>query len=88
MATYQFRYKETQFPDIKLGKIVAENEQMAVWFSWRDAPQWCYMEKETDGHFLIWQTNYTDAFQDWLDENLHDYDSLEATFTNEMEKTK
>jgi len=88
MATYQFHYKDTQFPDIKINKILAENKQMAFWFSWRDAPQWCYMELEDDGHFLIWQTNYTDAFQDWLDENLHDYDSLEATFTNEMEKAK
>lgn len=88
MATYQFRNKETPLPDIKLGKIIAVDEQMSVWFSWRDTPQWCYMEKENDGHFLIWQTNYTDAFQDWLDENLHDYDSLEATFTNELEKVK
>lgn len=88
MATYQFHYKDTQFPDIKLGKIIADTDRMSVWFSWRDAPQWCYMEKETDGHFLIWQTNYTDTFQDWLDENLHEYDSLEATFTNELEKVK
>lgn len=88
MKTLLFSNKKTQFPGIELSKIVAEDEQMAVWFSWRGKPQWCYMELEDDGHFLIWQTNYTERFQLWLDENLCDYDSLEATFVNEMENAK
>jgi hypothetical protein len=33
-----------------------------------------------DGYWLITETTYTDEFQEWLDEYLDEYDSLEYMF--------
>jgi hypothetical protein len=38
------------------------------------------MEIQDDGHYLITDTNYTEEFESWLDENLENYDSLESMF--------
>jgi hypothetical protein len=67
-------------PDVVLHKFEDVNAERFVSFEWRGADQWLKMEIQDDGHYLIIDTNYTEEFQSWLDENLENYDSLESMF--------
>lgn len=68
-------------PDVEV-RIIDDFDDKTknVWFSWRGDRQFLKMEIQDDGHFLITDTEYTEGFQAWLDENLADYDSLESMF--------
>lgn len=57
----------------------------SVWFEWRGVSQFAEMTWESNGGWLITQTNYSEAFSEWLDENLNDFDSLESLFGVEVE---
>jgi hypothetical protein len=67
-------------PDVVLHKFEDVNAERFVSFEWRGADQWLKMEIQDDGHYLITDTNYTEEFESWLDENLENYDSLESMF--------
>jgi hypothetical protein len=68
-------------PDVKLTKVEGDRTERRVWFLWRGTPQWLEMTTETDGYWLVINTEYTDEFQEWLDEELDGYDSLESMFS-------
>jgi hypothetical protein len=70
-------------PDIELVKVSGNFTDRSVWFLWRKAEQFVFMTKDNeydDSFWLITDTEYTKDFQDFLDEKLEDYDSLEAMF--------
>jgi hypothetical protein len=71
-------------PDVEV-KIVDEYDEgkKSIWFFWRGKQQWLELSKDNsynDGNWLITDTEYTPDFQEWLDENLENYDSLESLF--------
>lgn len=68
-------------PDVKMTKVEGDRTERRVWFLWRGKPQWLEMTTQYDGFWLISDTKYTDEFQEWLDENLDGYDSLESMFS-------
>lgn len=68
-------------PDVKLTKVEGDRTERRVWFLWRGTPQWLEMSTAYDGYWLVTDTEYTDEFDEWLDENLDDYDSLESMFS-------
>lgn len=70
-------------PDLKLVKITGDDRDRSIHFLWRDEPQWLAMSKDNeygDNCWLVVKTDYTDEFQEFLDEELGGYDSLESTF--------
>jgi hypothetical protein len=70
-------------PDLKLVKISGDDRDRSVHFLWRGEAQWLAMSKDNhydDNCWLVVKTDYTDEFQEWLDEELGGYDSLESTF--------
>lgn len=77
-------------PDTTIEKTITSfsNERNSiirkVLFTWRNTAQSAVMEIQGDKHWLIVETDYTDEFDNWLDENLEDYDSLESMFEEEM----
>jgi hypothetical protein len=83
MATYSNRNDGGSIPDLVLTRIegdwLGSNIGRSVWFKWRGTKQSCFMAVE-DGYWLITETTYTDEFQEWLDEYLDEYDSLEYMF--------
>ena len=69
-------------PDVVITKVEGawlENSGRQIWFEWRGTEQWCQMEID-EGYWLITETKYTPEFEEWLDESLGDYDSLEFMF--------
>jgi hypothetical protein len=71
-------------PDIKLIKIEGNDIERSVWFTWRETEQWLKLSRENeygDFSWLVVDTDYTDDFDEWLDEELEGYDSLESMFT-------
>lgn len=72
-------------PDVQLVKIEGDRTERRVWFLWRGTPQWLEMSTAYDGYWLISDTKYTDEFQEWLDEELDGYDSLESMFSTGIE---
>ena len=68
-------------PDVEV-KIVDEYDEgkKSIWFFWRGVKQWVEMTIQDDGFYLITDSEYTDEFQSWLDENLENHDSLESMF--------
>jgi hypothetical protein len=70
-------------PDVKLVKIEGDDRTRAVWFLWRGAEQWLEMSKDNyygDNSWLVTETSYTKDFEEFLDEELEGYDSLESMF--------
>jgi hypothetical protein len=70
-------------PDVVLTKTENDFPIKRVSFTWRGTSQWLEMSKDNaynDGYWLITDTDYTEDFEAWLDENLEDYDSLESMF--------
>jgi hypothetical protein len=51
-----------------------------VWFTWRGTEQWLKMLLQQDGFWLIVDTDYTEEFEQYLDEHLENHDSLESMF--------
>jgi len=72
--------------DVKLVKVEGDRTERRVWFLWRGEPQWLEMTTADDGFWLIYNTKYTDEFQDWLDEELGGYDSLESMFSTGLDE--
>lgn len=71
-------------PNITITRTESENPiSKSVWFEWQGVPQFAQLTWETNGGWLIVSTNYTAEFDEWLDENLDDYDSLETLFGGE-----
>ena len=70
-------------PDLQLVKVSGDDRDRGVHFLWRGTKQWLAMSKDNyygDNEWLVVKTDYTDDFQDFLDEELGGYDSLESTF--------
>lgn len=73
-------------PDVEITKIEGswlsgdEGAWRKIWFTWRGAEQLAKMVVDEDGYWIIDYTKYTDEFDEWLDENLDNYDSLESMF--------
>lgn len=70
-------------PDVKLVKIEGDERTRGVWFLWRGAEQWLEMSKDNyygDNSWLVTETSYTKDFENFLDEELEGYDSLESMF--------
>jgi hypothetical protein len=70
-------------PDLKLIKISGDDRDRSIHFLWRGEAQWLAMSKDNpygDNCWLVVKTDYTDEFQEYLDEELGGYDSLESTF--------
>lgn len=82
-----YKNPDTYFiPDVQLAKVEGNWRDRYVWFSWRGTEQALKMSRINDYDDLAWlivDTNYTDDFTNWLDENLDEYDSLEAMFSLE-----
>jgi hypothetical protein len=80
---YEPPSNENFIPDVVLTKIegswLGEEVGRNVWFKWRGTEQFCHMNIE-DGYWLITDTEYTDEFDEWLENNLDNYDSLEYMF--------
>jgi hypothetical protein len=71
-------------PDVKLVKVEGDYTERFVWFLWRETEQWLKMSKDNsygDNFWLVVETTYTDKFQEFLDEELSGYDSLETMFS-------
>jgi hypothetical protein len=80
-------------PDVEIKSVedYADNQKRSVAFLWRGTKQWLELSKDNsynDGNWLITDTEYTPDFQEWLDENLENYDSLESLFGMEFPTTK
>jgi hypothetical protein len=91
MATHDF-YTESNgyIPDVKLTKIAGDERDVSAYFTWRDKPQWLAMSKDNhygDNCWLVVKTDYTEDFQEWLDEELGGYDSLETMFASAIPDT-
>ncbi len=70
-------------PDLQLVKVSGDNRDRSVHFLWRGTKQWLAMSKDNyydDDGWLVVKTDYTEEFQEFLNEELDDYDSLELTF--------
>lgn len=70
-------------PDVELVRVEGDSITRRVWFLWRGTEQWLEMSKDNefgDNEWLVVNTNYTNEFDEWLDENLENYDSLEFMF--------
>ena len=82
--THDFYKDENEtgwIPDVKMTKVEGDRTERRVWFLWRGKAQWLEMTTADDGFWLITNTEYTEDFEEWLDENLDDYDSLESMFS-------
>ena len=78
-----YRGYDDYVPDIELVRIEGDAIDRSVWFLWRGTEQWLKMSAVNaydDGYWLIVETKYTDEFDEWLAENLSEYDSLENLF--------
>lgn len=76
--------KNEFIPDVKLVKVQGDYTERSVWFLWRGTEQWLKMSKDNeygDNFWLVVDTKYTDDFQEFLDEELDGYDSLESMFS-------
>jgi hypothetical protein len=67
-------------PDVVLVKATTDDYFKRVWFTWRGTEQWLKMLLQQDGFWLIVDTDYTEEFEQYLDEHLEDHDSLESMF--------
>jgi len=80
-------------PDVEIKSVedYADNQKRSVAFLWRGTKQWLELSKDNsynDGNWLITDTEYTKEFEEWLDENLDQYDSLESLFGMDFPDTK
>ena len=81
-------YSNSQYdfiPDVEIIKIEGswlgdEGAIREIWFTWRGTQQFAKMLVDEDGYWIIDDTKYTGEFEEWLDENLENYDSLESMF--------
>lgn len=74
-------------PNVELAKVLGDSRDRSIHFLWNGTKQWLAMSKDNgynDNAWLVTETDYTEEFQAWLDENLENYDSLESMF--ELEK--
>jgi hypothetical protein len=72
-------------PGIELVKVSGNFIDKSVWFLWQGTEQFAFMSKDNeygDFHWLIKDTEYTDKFQEFLDDELGGYDSLETMFSS------
>lgn len=70
-------------PDVKLVKVEGNSRDRSIHFLWRGTKQWVAMSKDNsynDGYWLVTETDYTEEFQEWLDDELSGYSSLESMF--------
>ena len=70
-------------PDLELVKVSGDDKDRSVHFLWRGTKQWLAMSRDNhygDNCWLVVKTDYTEEFQEFLDEELGGYDSLEDTF--------
>jgi len=70
-------------PGIELVKVSGNFEDRSIWFIWQGIEQFAFMTKDNeygDYQWLITRTEYTDEFQEFLDNELDGYDSLETMF--------
>lgn len=70
-------------PDVELVKVEGDAITRRVWFLWRGTEQWLEMSKDNqygDFSWVIVDNTYTDEFDEWLNDNLENYDSLEFMF--------
>jgi hypothetical protein len=77
-------------PDVEIKSVedYADNQKRSVAFLWQGTKQWLELTIQDDGFYLITDTEYTDEFESWLDENLENYDSLESLFGMKFSTTK
>jgi len=82
---------ENEFiPDVELISVSGDDRDMSVHFLWRGTKQWLAMSKDNhygDGYWLVVKTDYSEEFEEWLDEELSGYDSLESMFETLQTKT-
>jgi len=74
-------------PNVELVKVLGDSRDISIHFLWNGSKQWLAMSKDNyynDNSWLVTETDYTEEFGTWLDENLENYDSLESMF--ELEK--
>ena len=77
-------------PDVRLVSVSGDDRDMGVHFLWAGTRQWLAMSKDNpygDNQWLVVKTDYTPEFQEWLDEELSGYDSLETMFGTLQENT-
>jgi hypothetical protein len=70
-------------PDVELVSVSGDDRDMGVHFLWRGTKQWLAMSKDNpygDNAWLVVKTDYTENFEEFLDEELGGYDSLETMF--------
>ena len=70
-------------PDIELVKVSGDFTDRSIWFLWRGTEQFAFMTTDSnygDYWWIITRTEYTDEFQEFLDNELDGYDSLETMF--------
>lgn len=70
-------------PDVELISVSGDDRDMSVHFFWRGTKQWLAMSKDNyygDNCWLVVETDYTEDFEEWLEEELSGYDSLETMF--------
>ena len=73
---------DSWIPDVTLLKVEGDSSERKVWFLWRAESQWLEMTTEHDGDWLITETEYTEDFEQWLEDHLDEYDSLEMMFSS------
>lgn len=89
MVKHTFYDKDNAYiPDVELVKVVGDSKTRSVYFRWCGITQWLEMSTDNqygDNFWLVVKTDYTPDFEDWLDENLGGYDSLETMFSTGLE---
>ena len=75
--------ENANIPDVELVSVLGDDRDMSAHFLWRGTKQWLAMSKDNyynDNSWLVVETDYSEEFQEWLDEELSGYDSLETMF--------
>jgi hypothetical protein len=70
-------------PDVELVSVSGDDRDMRVHFLWRGTKQWLAMSKDNeymDNSWLVTETDYTEDFEEFLEDELSSYDSLEVMF--------
>ena len=73
----------TAVPDLQLVEVSGDDRDRSVHFLWQGKKQWLAMSRDNsygDNCWLVIKTDYTEYFEEFLDEELGGYDSLESTF--------
>ena len=70
-------------PGIELVKVSGNFTDRSIWFLWQGTEQFAFMSKDNeygDFQWFITRTEYTDEFQEFLDDELDVFNSLETMF--------